>query len=116
MLLAGAIAALGYALKFAYDSIPEDLGGLAAKMGLMGGVVLGMSAIVALSNKMKATTRPMLNLVLIAESITVLAKSLEYANQAIPGDIAEFGTKIANLGIAVTAITVLGAIVGILSI
>ena len=112
VLLAGAIAALGYALKFAYDSIPEDLGGLAAKMGLMGGVVLGMSTIVALSNKMKATTRPMLNLVLIAGSITVLAKSLEYANQAIPGDIAEFGSKIANLGIAVTAITVLGAILG----
>lgn len=112
ILMAGAIAALGYALKFAYDSIPEDLGGLAAKMGVMGGVVLGMTILVALSNKMKADSKAMFKLVLIAGSIATLAKSLEYANQAIPGDILEFGSKIINLSIGVSAITVLGAIVG----
>lgn len=112
VLMAGAIAALGYALKFAYESMPEDLGGLAAKMGLMGGVVLGMSILVALSNKMGSNAKSLFKLVLIAGSIAILAKSLEYANQAIPGDILEFGSKIINLGIGVGAIAILGGIVG----
>lgn len=112
VLMAGAIATLGYALKFAYESMPEDLGGLAAKMTLMGGVVLGMSILVALSNKMGSNAKSLFKLVLIAGSIAILAKSLEYANQAIPGDILEFGSKIINLGIGVGAIAILGGIVG----
>ncbi len=53
-----------------YDSMPEDLGGFNTKDGTMGGVVLGMSILVALSKQMGSNAKSSSNKIgIIAGSI-----------------------------------------------
>ncbi len=85
---------LDTALKFAYDSMPEDLGGLAAKMGLMGGVVLGMSILVAPFNKMGSNAKSLFKLVLIAGSIRLGEKVWNTQIKLSREIVLEFGSKI----------------------
>lgn len=113
ILMAAAIAALGFALKVAYDAIPNDLGGLAAKLGTMAGVVLGMSILTAISNRLVGVGS-LFKLVAISGVIAIAAKAVSYANSVVPSDIASFAAKMANMAIAIGGIGLLAGALGVI--
>lgn len=116
ILLAGAIAAMGLALKVANDNIPNDLAGLIDKLFVLGTVVAAFSALAFVVGKLKVNVASMLTLAAVAGVLATVALAIKFADDTIPSNIAGFAKKIAVLAIAVGAIVVLGVIVGKLGV
>lgn len=107
ILLAGAIAALGVALKFAYDSIPNDLGGLLAKLGVMTLVIGVMGGIAVAADKIKSINWKSIGLLAsLAAPLATFAAGMWLVNKAIPDDL---GSISAKLGILAGVIVAMGA-------
>lgn len=113
ILLAGAIAALGFALKLAYETIPGDLGGLAAKMGVMVGVVAAMGALAFAAGKIKSiNAKSIITLTALAVPMIAFAGALKLIDMVVPNEFGNLAIKLGILGGAITAMAVLAGIVG----
>lgn len=115
ILLAGAIAALGVALKFAYDSIPSDLGGLSAKLGIMAGAMTGIGLIAGIAGKFKKDIAVGLVVVIgIAGTIALTALALQYTYNTMPSDFGGLQARIGSMALVIVEIGVLAGVVGAL--
>ncbi len=114
ILMAAAIAALAGALWVAYKAIPDDWYGLAKKLTMLGGAVLGMEALAVIAGKIKSTRAGILNLIGIAAAIAALAGALWIVDKAIPNDLSGLIQKLAVLSGAVVAIGGLSFVAGLL--
>lgn len=114
ILLAGAIAAMGIALKIAYEAIPSDIGGLSAKMGVMAGVVASMGVLAALGGKFDESIKEGLKLIAaIAGDVALTAIAIGVANALIPDDMGNLIPKLGVLGGVITAMGILAGVGGL---
>lgn len=107
ILMAGAIAAMGKALEIAYNSIPDDLAGLSAKLGVVAGVVTAMGGLAALGGKLEVSQTSILQEAEIAGVVVALAVALGLANSQIPDDL---GVLIPKLGVMAGVVVALGGL------
>lgn len=113
ILLAGAIAAMGLALKFAYDTIPSDIGGLSAKLGVVAGVVAAMGTLAALGGKFDKSIKEGLKFIaIIAGEIALTALAIAAANFLIPDDMSNLIPKLEVMGVVILAMEGLAGLAG----
>lgn len=113
VLLAGAIVVMGFALKSAYDSIPNDIGGLSAKLGVVAGVVTVMGGLAALGGQFDDSIKAGLKLIaVIAGEVALTALAISVANALIPDDLGNLIPKLEVMGGVITAMGVLAGIGG----
>lgn len=113
ILIAGAIAAMGVALRIAYDAIPDNLLGLVAKLAVVGLAVVEFGALAIAADKLKIGIKPIAEMAGIAVVIALLAGSMWAINKAIPDNFMIIVPKIIVLGVAVAAIGALAFVGGI---
>lgn len=112
ILLAGAIAAMAGALRFANDSLPNDLGPLVPKMLLIGTVTAAMSGLAYLGKSLNITPADFLSIGAAAVAIAAVAGSLWLTNAAIPDNFGPLIPKLVLMGVAVAAVAGLAFIIG----
>lgn len=98
---AAVIGAVGYSLKYAYDTIPADLGGLSAKMGVLIGFTTAVGLLSLAIAKFKISPRDILTLAGVAGVIAVAGLSLQVANNAITPDLGMLSAKLGVMALAV---------------
>ena len=116
ILLAGAIAALGFALEYANNAIPNDIGKLVEKLTVMTVVTGAMAGLAIAIGKLKVKPRDMLTLAGIAGVIALVGLSLKYAYTTIPPDLVGLSAKIGVLTGSVAAIGILASLASKLKI
>ena len=112
ILLAGAIAAMAGALRFANDSLPNDLGPLVPKMLLIGTVTAAMSGLAYLGKSLNIPPADFLSIGAAAVAIAAVAGSLWLTNAAIPDNFGPLIPKLVLMGVAVAAVAGLAFIIG----
>ena len=112
ILLAGAIAAMAGALRFANDQLPNDLGPLVPKMILIGTVTAAMSGLAYLGKSLNITPADFLSIGAAAVAIAAVAGSLWLTNAAIPDNFGPLIPKLVLMGVAVAAVAGLAFIIG----
>ena len=112
ILLAGAIAAMAGALRFANDQLPNDLGPLVPKMILIGTVTAAMSGLAYLGKSLNITPADFLSIGAAAVAIAVVAGSLWLTNAAIPDNFGPLIPKLVLMGVAIAAVAGLAFIIG----
>ena len=110
--MAGVIGALGLALGLANKAIPDDLGGLSAKMAILAGVVTAIGGLSVLIEKMGVSFKSIGVLASVAAVIALAGVALMIANNAIPNDLASMSAK---LGVMAGVLSVAAIIMGIIS-
>lgn len=106
--MAGAIGSLGLALGLANKAIPNDLGGLSAKLGVMAVVVGAVGALAVAADKFNVKQSSLLLMVEIAGVVATLGIALRLANLAIPSDIGGLYAKLGVMASVVVAVGTLG--------
>lgn len=113
IIMAGAIASLAIALKIAYETIPDDILGLATKLGVM---VVVVGAMAVLGQKIgeldKGLKDGLLDIVIIAGSLAVMAVALGAVNILVPDDLGLLSLKLIVMGVVLGALGALMALVG----
>lgn len=112
ILLAGAIAAMAGALRFANDQLPNDLGPLVPKMILIGTVTAAMSGLAYLGKSLNITPADFLSIGAAAVAIAAVAGSLWLTNAAIPDNFGPLIPKLVLMGVAIAAVAGLAFIIG----
>lgn len=112
ILLAGAIAAMAGALRFANDQLPNDLGPLVPKMILIGTVTAAVAGLAYLGKSLNITPADFLSIGAATVAIAAVAGSLWLANAAIPNDLGPLIPKLVLMGVAVAAVAGLAFIIG----
>ena len=107
ILIAGAIAAMGVALRVAYVAIPDDIGGLSAKLGVMAVVVAAMAGLGYAIEKVKISQSSIFKMIEIAGSVALMGIALAVTNSAVPEDLGELGNKLTNI---ISVIVIFGTI------
>ena len=107
ILVAGAIAAMGVALRVAYVAIPDDIGGLSAKLGVMAVVVAAMAGLGYAIEKVKISQSSIFKMIEIAGSVALMGIALAVTNSAVPEDLGELGNKLTNI---ISVIVIFGTI------
>ena len=107
ILIAGAIAAMGVALRVAYVAIPDDIGGLSAKLGVMAVVMAAMAGLGYAIEKVKISQSSILKMIEIAGSVALMGIALAVTNSAVPEDLGELGNKLTNI---ISVIIIFGTI------
>lgn len=107
ILVAGAIAAMGVALRVAYVAIPDDIGGLSAKLGVMAVVVAAMAGLGYAIEKVKISQSSIFKMIEIAGSVALMGIALALTNSAVPEDLGELGNKLTNI---ISVIIIFGTI------
>lgn len=107
ILVAGAIAAMGVALRVAYVAIPDDIGGLSAKLGVMAVVVAAMAGLGYAIEKVKISQSSIFKMIEIAGSVALMGIALAVTNSAVPEDLGELGNKLTNI---ISVIIIFGTI------
>lgn len=107
ILIAGAIAAMGVALRVAYIAIPDDIGGLSAKLGVMAVVVAAMAGLGYAIEKVKISQSSIFKMIEIAGSVALMGIALALTNSAVPEDLGELGNKLTNI---ISVIIIFGTI------
>lgn len=116
VLLAGAIAAMGVALRIAYEAIPDDLLGLAAKLGVLAGAIIAFGAIAIAIDKVKLQPTALLEMAAMAGVVVLMAGAIWVANLAIPDDIGKIIPKLVVIAAVIAAMGVLAGVLGIAAI
>ena len=111
-----AIASVAGSLWIAYKAIPNDLAGLASKLGIMALAIGGMEALATVASKVGALNlgAGLLLIIGIAGTLALTATSLSYTYQAIPNDIGGLATKLAVMAEAIVAFGTVSAAIGTL--
>lgn len=113
ILLAGAIAAMGVALKTAYESIPSDIGGLSAKLVVVAGVVGVMGVLAGLAGKFDASVKKGLqDIAIIAGEVALTALAIAVANALIPNDLGAIIPKMILMGSVIGGMEILAGLAG----
>lgn len=113
ILLAGAIVALALALKVAYEAIPSDIGGLAAKLGIMAGAVVAMGTFAWTVGKLKDISwKSIAQLTALAAPIVTFAGAIWLVGKAVPDDLGSISAKLGILAGVVVAMGAFAEIVG----
>ena len=107
ILIAGAIAAMAVALRVAYVAIPDDIGGLAAKLGVIAVVVAAMAGLGYAIEKVKISQSSIFKMIEIAGSVALMGIALAITNSAVPADLGELGGKLTNI---ISVIVIFGTI------
>lgn len=107
ILIAGAIAAMGVALRVAYVAIPDDIGGLSAKLGVMAVVMAAMAGLGYAIEKVKISQSSIFKMIEIAGSVALMGIALAVTNSAVPEDLGELGNKLTNI---ISVIIIFGTI------
>lgn len=107
ILIAGAIAAMGVALRVAYVAIPDDIGGLSAKLGVMAVVMAAMAGLGYAIEKVKISQSSIFKMIEIAGSVALMGIALAVTNSAVPADLGELGGKLTNI---ISVIVIFGTI------
>lgn len=113
VLLAGAIAAMGVALRIAYEAIPDDLLGLVAKLGVLAGAVVAFGTIAVVIDKVKLQPTALLEMAAMAGVVALMAGAIWVANLAIPDDIGKIIPKLVVIASVIAAMGVLAGVLGI---
>lgn len=112
ILMAAAIAAMGKALEVAYNSIPDDIGGLTAKLTVVAGVVTAMGGLATLGNRLGVSKEDVFIEIEIAGAVAALGVALGVANAMIPNDLGVLVPKLITMGVVVVALGGIAAAVG----
>ena len=88
------------------DKVPSDIGGFAEKMANVAIAIGGMGALVAAggvlaSMNMVAAVAGLAAVALISVDLMAAAEAVKQINGKVPGDIAKFADKMANMAIAI---------------
>lgn len=113
VLIAGAIAAMGIALRIAYEAIPDDLLGLAAKLGIIAGAIAVFGTIAIVIDKVKLQPTALLEMAGIAVVVALMAGAIWVANLAIPDDIGKIIPKLIVIAAVIVAMGILAGVLGI---
>ena len=106
------------AIKQVNDKVPDNLGSVAKKMGaivLAIGAMGGLVAVAGILTKDEGTATAIAGLAtvaLLAIELMVCAEALKQVNDKVSANIKQVAKKIANIGIAITAMGVMAGIVG----
>lgn len=112
ILLAGAIASMALALKFANDQLPNDLSPLIPKLLLIAGVTTAMGGLAYLGKTLNINPADFLPIGAAAVAIAAVAGSLWLTNAAIPDNFGPLIPKLVLMGVAVAAVAGLAYIIG----
>ena len=107
ILIAGAIAAMAVALRVAYVAIPDDIGGLAAKLGVVAVVVGAMAGLGYAIEKVKISQSSIFKMIEIAGSVALMGIALAVTNSAVPSDLGELASKLTSI---ISVIVIFGTI------
>lgn len=114
ILLAGAIVALAFALRIAHEAIPDDIGGLAAKLGTLAVVVTAMGGFAYAAGKLDAINwKSIGELTALAAPLVAFALAMKLVDWAIPSDLGSLSAKLGVLAGVIVAMGVLAGIAGI---
>ena len=116
VLIAGSIAAMGIALKIAYEAIPDDLLGLAAKLGVLAGAIVVFGAIAVAIDKVNLQPTALLAIAGMAVDIALMAGAIWVANLAIPDDVGKIIPKLVVIAAVIAAMGILSGVLGITAI
>ena len=115
----GSVMLAAEAIKQVNDKVPNNLGGVAKKMGIIVLAIGAMGALVAVAGKltkgggMKTALAGLVTVALIAVELMVCAEALKQVNSKVPSNIGQVAKKLANIGIAITAMGVLAGVIGL---
>lgn len=117
--IAGVLTVAALALRAAYEVIPDDFGGLQAKIGSLAlviveiGVLAGIVGALMMSGVVAAAVIVGLaTIIAIAETLVLVGVALKAAYEVLPDDFVGFQAKIGGLALVVTEIGALGAALG----
>lgn len=120
--LALEIAVISKSIKYAYDQIPKDFGGLAGKFTALAGVVAEMELLTQAVGHF-ATKAPAeqlfgtLSMIFEGGALVSLAKGIGELDKALPDNVGtDFVKKMGALAGVVTELSVLGGIIGALEV
>ncbi|EJT8453802.1 tape measure protein [Listeria monocytogenes] len=107
------------ALKQVNEKVPGNFASLCAKLLNMGLALIGMGAFVAIAGKFaeKNPVAAIAGLIFIAAitlELMLAAEAMKQINDKVPNNMADFATKLANIGIAIGAMAIVVAAIGAL--
>lgn len=108
------------ALKEVSEKIPDDLGSLAGKLGVMALALAGMGAFVAVASKLggKNLGQAIAGLGIVAGlsvNLMIAAEAMKQIDQKVPNSFGDFTTKLGNMAIALLGMGVIVTVAGILA-
>lgn len=114
-LVAGEIAAFAAALWIVNTLIPDDMGALAAKLGVLAIVIAafgGLAVIAGIKPIAEKIQDGLVTLIAIAGTLAGAAIALRVAYEAMPSDFEGFQVKIGSLALVITEIGVFAGVLG----
>ena len=108
------------AMKQISNKVPDDIGKFSSKMANMGialsslSVLTGIAGLIASKNP-KAAISGLMFIAAISGELMLAAEAMDKINEKVPNNIDSFAPKMANMGIALSGMSVLVGIVGKLS-
>ncbi|MGF2113351.1 hypothetical protein ACQUEU_04070 [Enterococcus casseliflavus] len=108
------------ALKEVSEKIPDDLGSLAAKLGIMALALAGMGAIVAVAGKLGGEDlgKSMTALAIVAglsANLMIAAEAMKQINDKVSDDFGSIATKLAGMAVALIGMGVIVVAAGVLA-
>lgn len=109
------------ALKQVSEKIPDDIGGLAKKLGVLGVAMGAMYAFTGIVGDITQKNDPtkigtgVLGLIAVSGTIMLLAEAMSSIDRKVPSDIGNFASKMANMAIAIGGFTAVITAIGALA-
>lgn len=109
------------ALKQVSEKIPDDIGGLAKKLGVLGVAMGTMYAFTGIIGDITQKNDPtkigtgVLGLIAVSGTIMLLAEAMSSIDRKVPSDIGNFVSKMANMAIAIGGFTAVITAIGALA-
>ncbi|EMW6266884.1 tape measure protein [Enterococcus faecalis] len=118
--ISGKLMLAAEAMKQISNKVPDDIGKFSSKMANMGialsslSVLTGIAGLIASKNP-KAAISGLMFIAAISGELMLAAEAMDKINEKVPNNIDSFAPKMANMGIALSGMSVLVGIVGKLS-
>lgn len=118
--ISGELMLAAEAMKQISNKVPDDVGKFSSKMANMGialsslSVLTGIAGLIASKNP-KAAISGLMFIAAISGELMLAAEAMDKINEKVPNNIDSFAPKMANMGIALSGMSVLVGIVGKLS-
>ncbi|EGO7557003.1 tape measure protein [Enterococcus faecalis] len=118
--ISGELVLAAEAMKQISNKVPDDIGKFSSKMANMGialsslSVLTGIAGLIASKNP-KAAISGLMFIAAISGELMLAAEAMDKINEKVPNNIDSFAPKMANMGIALSGMSVLVGIVGKLS-
>lgn len=115
--ISGELMLAAEAMKQISNKVPDDIGKFSSKMANMGialsslSVLTGIAGLIASKNP-KAAISGLMFIAAISGELMLAAEAMDKINEKVPNNIDSFAPKMANMGIALSGMSVLVGIVG----